>query len=95
MDIAFLFVVVVFALSDTWRTLASLACMFSGTSTTCAQALNTISVILIKEYNLEPKKGALQPNRTLIISFVVVAGWPLQAQVAQAHYESPEQHYPT
>ena len=76
MDIAFLLFVVVFALSDTWRTLASLACMFSGTSTTCAQALNTISVI--KEYILEPKKGVLQPNRTLIISFVVVAGWPLQ-----------------
>jgi len=53
---------------------ASLAWTFSGTSTTCAQALNTISVMLIKEYNLEPMKGALQPNRTLIISFAVVAG---------------------
>ena len=77
MDIAFLFVVVVFALSDTWRTLASLACMFSGTLTTCAQALNTISVILIKEYNLEPKKGALQPNRTVIITLGTRLLWSL------------------
>ena len=77
MDIAFLFVVVVFALSDTWRTLASLACMFSGTLTTCAQALNTISVILIKEYNLEPKKGALQPNRTVVITLGTRLLWSL------------------
>ena len=53
--------------------LASLACTFSGTLTTCAQALIAlISVILIKEYHLEPKKGALQANRTS--SFVLVAG---------------------
>ena len=66
MDIAFLLVVV-----DV-RWLRSL--VFSGASTTCAQALIAlISVILIKEYNLEAEKGALQANRTLIISFVLVA----------------------
>ena len=51
--------------------------MFSGTLTTCAQALNTISVILIKEYNLEPKKGALQPNRTVIITLGTRLLWSL------------------